>query len=246
MKVFLQKHQGEFANVNIYTAYRGFRDRGYETLFFASSEIDSLPLDQDSIVVGGIPQVLSALRRLGVDTPELLSIPEVLLPYAKRRVWTSTLGQVRSSFMDGQRVFIKPLPADRKLFTGQVISSFRDLIETAALPMDYPVLCSEPIDFRSEYRVFVMDGEIVGMQHYKGDFRLFPNLAIVDSAVTAFHSAPSAYGIDFGISAEGDTILVEVNDSYALGCYGLSSSLYSALIERRWQELMQFHRPYSA
>lgn len=241
MKVFLQKHQGEFVNVNIYTAFRGFQDRGYETLFFASSEINSLPLDENSLVVGGIPQVLIALRQLGIEPPALPSIPEALLSYAKRRVWTSTLGEVRSNFMEGQRVFIKPLPADRKLFTGQVISSFRDLIETASLPLDYPVLCSEPIDFRAEYRAFVMDGEIIGLRYYTGDFRLFPDYNVIASAVVDYPSAPAAYSIDFGVSGDGTTILVEINDAYALGCYGLSPSLYSALIERRWQELLQLH-----
>lgn len=239
MKVFLQKHQGEFANINFQTAFFGFRDRGYEIIFFEFSELDSLALDENSIVVGGIPVVSDAMRRLGITLNALHPVPKELLPYAKRRVWESTLGEVRNCFMNGQKIFIKPIPVDRKLFTGHLITSFRDLITTASLPSDYPVLCSDPLDIRAEYRVFVIDQEIVGIRYYCGDFRLFPDFQVIESAVAAFHSAPSAYSIDFAIRGEGDTVLVEINDSYALGCYGLSPSIYSALIERRWKELRE-------
>ena len=242
MKVFLQKHQGEFANINLQTAYLGFRERGYDTRFFEFAELDSLALDQESIVVGGIPVVLSAMRRLSIEPLPLFPIPDELCAFAKRRIWTSTIGEVRGSFLEGERLFIKPLPLDRKLFNGQPLTSFRDLLLTSSLPMEYPILCSDLVNFRSEYRVFVIDREIIGMRFYHGDFRLFPDFKIIEAAVADYHSAPSAYGIDFGVTAAGETILVEVNDSYALGCYGLSPALYSALIERRWNELLPAYR----
>lgn len=45
------------------------------------------------------------------------------------------------------------------------------------------------------------------------------------------------YGINFGVTSKGETLLVEVNEGYALGCYGLFLDLYVKLIITRWAEL---------
>lgn len=37
---------------------------------------------------------------------------------------------------------------------------------------------------------------------------------------------------------DGRTLLVEVNDGYALGCYGLQHNLYAKLLAARWAELV--------
>jgi hypothetical protein len=50
-------------------------------------------------------------------------------------------------------------------------------------------------------------------------------------------SAPAGYGVDFGVNADGKTLLVEVNEGYSLGCLGLSAVTYSHLLEARWSEL---------
>ena len=44
--------------------------------------------------------------------------------------------------------------------------------------------------------------------------------------------------MDWGVTSQGDTQLVEVNDGFALGNYGLSGGVYTAMIEARWRELM--------
>ena len=49
--------------------------------------------------------------------------------------------------------------------------------------------------------------------------------------------APAAYGLDFGVTADGRTLLVEANDGFALGCYGLDPVIYAEMLEARWCEL---------
>lgn len=49
--------------------------------------------------------------------------------------------------------------------------------------------------------------------------------------------AARGYGIDFGVLADGRTALVEVNDGYGLGNYGLAKETYLDLCVARWQEL---------
>jgi hypothetical protein len=189
-------------------------------------------------VCGRIPVVLRALHRLGITPPELPSIPSQLAAFAAREISTATLGDVRSWVNAGQRIFIKPLPSDRKLFPGKPLKEFRDLISTRHLPDEQIVVTSEIVEFQSEYRAFVMDGEILGIHYYKGNIRLFPDFTVIDRAIAAYTSAPAAYAINFGIVADGRTLLVETNEAHSLGCYGLPELRYSSLIERRWQELL--------
>lgn len=46
----------------------------------------------------------------------------------------------------------------------------------------------------------------------------------------------------FGVEPEhkrgGRALLVEVNDGYALGCYGLQRNLYAKLLSARWAQLV--------
>ena len=44
--------------------------------------------------------------------------------------------------------------------------------------------------------------------------------------------------MDWGVTVDGRTLLVEVNDGYALGNYGVRGHQYTAVIECRWRELM--------
>ena len=236
MKALIQKHRGEFANINVLTAFLGFTEKGYFIEFFEFEELSSKELDDETIVVGGIPVVVSALTRLGITPPGLVSIPESISSCAGRRTWEGSMGEVRSIVDRGGSIFIKPLPNDRKLFAGKVVTNYRDLAITASLPGGYPVICSEPVSMISEYRVFVLRGTIVGCRHYKGDFRAFPDFKLIESAVLAYADSPSGYGIDFAVTESGETILVEVNEGFSLGCYGLPSLPYSSIIEARWED----------
>jgi hypothetical protein len=237
MIAHIQKLQGEFANINTLTAFLGFREKGYEVRCFELADLPNIEITPDTPVVGGIPVVVAALIRLGISPPELPSIPTEIEHFAQRRIWTTTMESARVSVERGEPVFVKPMPADRKLFAGLVFARFRDTIATAHVPPDYPVVCSEPVQFLSEYRAFVLDRDIIGLRHYKGDFRIFPDIRVIEAAVGAYTSSPSAYGIDFGVTLDGRTLLVEANEGHSLGCYGLTPLLYSSIIERRWNEL---------
>jgi hypothetical protein len=75
------------------------------------------------------------------------------------------------------------------------------------------------------------------VRHYRGDWRLRPDPATIEKAVRNFSSAPAGYAIDFGLTDKGETLLIEVNDGYSLGCYGLLYLDYAKLLSARWAEL---------
>jgi hypothetical protein len=94
----------------------------------------------------------------------------------------------------------------------------------------------------SEYRVFVLHGKIVGMRPYAGDAAMLPEESVITEAVSTWEAsgrAYAAYAIDFGVLKSGVTALVELNDGFSIGSYGLDRAIYTDFIIARWQELMQ-------
>ena len=224
-----------------------FRRRGYEVAPFTFADLGAGRLDADllrrpgeTVVWGPIGAVAGALDRAGRPRPPLLDFPAELAAFLGRRVRAGRLGEVRASDAAGGParwpVHVKPRTR-HKLFPGVAVRAFRDLLPVAHLPADEPVWVQECIELRSEWRAIVLRGEVVHVAHYGGDPLAFPDPAAVAAGAAAFGSAPVAYGADWGVTAAGKTVLVEVNDGYSLGNYGCPGHLYTAALECRWREL---------
>jgi hypothetical protein len=127
-------------------------------------------------------------------------------------------------------------PNNVKEFTPTIIKNFNDLINYNDFN-DF--IISEVVDFVSEYRCYIIDRKIVGCYHYLGDIYQYPNLKLVDDMIKDFKSAPIGYSIDVGILPNGETALVECNDGWSLGNYGLEPKLYSRLLTERWIEILK-------
>jgi len=223
-----------------------FWQRGYEVVRFEYEEIALGKLDDDllerpdeMVVRGGVETIRQLLVRAGRPAPPNLDLPASLQPWIGRRAWEATLGEVRAA-MGTERfepLHMKPL-RHHKLFTGMVVRSFRDLIPTAGLPATTPVLAQQCIEFRSEWRTTILRRRILNVGHYKGDPLLFPDADRMRSALAAFEERPISFAMDWGVTSAGETLLIEVNDGYALGNYGGSGADYTAMVEARWRELM--------
>jgi ATP-grasp domain, R2K clade family 2 len=218
-----------------YAAWDGFTKLGYDVRLYQSAELESLALAREVIVVGGIGLVHKALVKVGAPLPAVLDIPEALRSFAGRRIWETTLELARKP--ESWPVFVKPLH-EAKLFVGHVIRDWPDLIVAAGCDSDLPVLAQEPVNFVSEWRVYVRYGQILGLGHYKDNPLSFPDPAVIRAAIGAWgDAAPAGYGIDFGITDDGKTLLVEVNDGHSLGNYNLRPVEYAKLLQARWDEM---------
>jgi hypothetical protein len=223
-----------------------FGQRGYEIIPFHTNEIELGRLDEDlltkpdeMVLRGGVGTVCRALVRAGRPYPPHLDLPESLAAWQGRQVRHSTLGVVRREVETPsfKACHIKPTQT-HKLFTGMVVRAFRDLIPTAHLPDDVPILLQGFVEFVSEWRASVLRDRIVHVGYYRGDPLLFPAADCMRSALDAFHDRPIACAMDWGVTRSGETLLVEVNDAYSLGNYGVRGPEYTAMIEARWRELM--------
>lgn len=238
--VFIQSTDGVPEDEAFHKAWHGFRKRHIACTLVDATEIESgtLNLTRSTLVAGGLRTVESAFKQIGMQMPEANNLPDELADFFGRKVTRTTLGEVRSQWgrASGDSCFLKPLDQN-KLFPAIALFDRDDLATLDSLHDETRVLVSEYVLFESEWRVFVVRGEIVGLSHYQGDFFVYPDSTTLKSAVGKYESAPAGYGIDFGVLSDGRTVLVEANDGYSLGSYSLNSVDYTRLLEARWAEL---------
>lgn len=234
MRAFIQcLRDGSPMDYDVYNACCGFREMGWETVYFKSySELADLHEKQD-VIVGGIGMVRKRLRDFDIVI-ENTDYPENLKKYFGRRIWVSTLDQVNNN-PDLWPVFVKPI--ENKRFIGRAVYSAKDLIGCGTCDDDAAVYCSEVVSFLSEYRAFIRYGQILDVRRYKGDYRLFPDMKRIEECVQEYSDSPKGYALDFGVTDHGKTLLIEVNNTTSLGSYGLMYIHYAKLISARWAEL---------
>ena len=231
---------GDFPNVALFNAAKGFEFIGREVKRMTPEEIAGRTPRAEELVFGGVGVVRPYLAKLGCE-PEPLDYPSKLRQFLGRHFETERLGIIRKRYNEpGSPVFIKPV--EHKLFAGHVVRRFGDLLRTQSLPPETLVYCVEHVEFRSEWRYYCDGFQVIGVDHYKGDPLLAPNPDVVDAAASAFaeyDDGAATYSLDFGVTANSETRLVEVNDMITLGCYGLEAPVYARLIEKRWLQLVE-------
>jgi len=220
------------------SAYQGFRDKQMDIIFF--EDIEEVPVSRNNIVVAYIEDTNKYFKKLGLPEKQALNIPKELMSYTGRTISYCTMKDFRlfGSQANNLPIFIKPNGRSKEFVAGvmsktETISSFNEISD------DRPVLLSEVVDFKSEYRGYVINGKLQGLYFYRGDFRIFPDVNIIDSAIDDYKSAPAGYSIDFGVTDKGQTLLIECNDGWSLGNYGLNHSIYANLLLTRWLEIMK-------
>lgn len=194
-------------------------------------------LTKSTLVHGGVPHVRAALNLLGVPVPDVPDYPVSLFKLLGRHIITSTLGYLRHR-TSSLPVFVKPR-GGAKLFNGFVYSNtIEDLIRLNTFEDDTKIWESQVVNFVSEYRVLVHQGLVFACRHYKGDCSVFPNMDVATQAIQRFTQAPVGYSLDLGVTDDGQTLLVEVNDAWALGAYGTPSIPFTEMIVNRWKEMV--------
>lgn len=227
-------------STNVASAAQGFKQMGYELQGFRARKIEQAPLHRNTIVKGSIRTVRTALELLGVPQPENLDIPPSLMKYTYRNIWLTTMGAVRKA---NKTVFIKPAKI-QKAFRGHVFFRNSEWRETSRLPASFEVMASEMVDFETEWRTYVLRGEILGIKSYEGEYmeNAPPKLSTLKGMIADFKNAPVAYAMDVGLirtrGVPAKLALVEVNEGFALGNYGISDLNYARMVEARWKEMV--------
>lgn len=233
MKVYIQcGNNGLPYNMNTFSAMLGFQQMGIETVLFSDKQ-ELSSVEVSDIVVGGVGRVKQFLEERGIVVNDI-DYPDSLSAYFGRKIWeteSDTFLAENNSFP----LFIKPKQG--KLFTGFICNNESDIAGRFSPKESISVYCSEVKNIITEWRCFVRYGKILDIRRYKGELGKIYSLKTVRDMVQAYIDAPAAYSLDIGLTENNETIIVEVNDGYSLGSYGLDPLLYAKLLSARWAEL---------
>lgn len=183
----------------------------------------------------GLPRGTSRLK-LPDDYPRFPGVDRFL----RRAVRLLPLTEARKL---RQRVFVKPAFVP-KAFTGQVMVPAAQLSSVVPPELTH-VWVSSVVDIVAEYRVFVVGGLVLAHTRYastapqrrgKHYDPYVPQEFAVEYADSG--DAPAAYVADFGVTRQGETLLVEVNDGYCFGTYGVAVPAL-AVAAVRWKDLVK-------
>jgi hypothetical protein len=247
MKAYLEKCGKEWFDDFVYLARQPLEDRGFTIVPFDDVSlvdlIDCEVFSKDDIVVGSVEATKAFWKSVGIDVPTYIGYPKSLESFYGRKIKGTRFGKIT---IDDLPIFIKPA-YDIKLFTGFVLDNKSTLhnigMYYSEVNPNTAVYTSEPIDIASEYRCFVHKNELVGIKHYSGDFELFPSVSYIHKMIEAYKDeAPISYTLDVGILENKQdnmlqTILIEINDFWAIGGYGLDGRTYVRMLIDRFQQI---------
>lgn len=215
-----------------YSAKMGAEQLGITTKVFEDS--DEVPGSPTNIIVGSVEACTKWLSTNGFRVPT--SIPVGMFGrFYGRPVHNRSMSNAYDLVEQGP-IFVKPA-TEIKAFTGFVATD-ATMLEVFSHDYKGEVQIQPVLDIVSEYRCYVSNNKIVGMKHYSGDPLIFPNADFIKECKAAgdqldYHS----YVLDFGVLGSGKTILVEPNDGWAIGNYGLEPQKYYLFVRNRWLQL---------
>jgi len=168
---------------------------------------------------------------------KLKTTPRV--PYnSNRKSELSTIEEIINRVSESGQIFIKPYN-NIKLFTGLVVDKFC-INFLCKFPLSTKVLTYPVINnIRSEWRLYISQGKIVGSKNYLGDFEISPDYDFARAIIEENSiMLPETYTMDIGIT-DTENFVVEFNDMWAIGNYGIDNELYLRLLKRRYVEIIK-------
>jgi hypothetical protein len=211
-----------------YSAKLGAQEAGIEVSHFAN--IVDVPPSPYNIIVGSVEVCTQWLAQSSFTVPPVIDLL-LFKDFLGRQVEVLPISQVNIP------AFIKPA-YQHKAFTGFIADSNLALaVWSEGFQGD--VISQQIIDIKSEYRMYINCQKIIGMKHYSGDCLLFPNSQFITSCVEKSYELLDnhSYTLDFGVLEDGTTVLIEPNDGWAVGNYGLDPLDYYYFVRNRWLQL---------
>ncbi len=245
MKAYLEKCGKEWFDDFVYTARQPLEDRGFTIIPFDDFTLPDLieceVFDKNDIVVGSVESTKAFWNAVGIEAPKYIGYPKSLDDFYGRTIKRTRFGKIT---VDDLPIFIKPANGVKE-FTGFVlekITTLRDInLYYPEVNSDTEIYTSDVVNIISEYRCFVHKNKLVGIKHYDGDFTRFPDVFTIESMMQKYYEdSPVSYTLDVGLIRDGNsfkTILIEINDFWAIGGYGLDGKTYVRMLIDRFQEI---------
>jgi hypothetical protein len=190
-------------------------------------------LIKNNLFVGSVEFMKEVFSRIGKED---IRVPK----NSNRDHQVMTLGEAKSIAKSGKSIFIKPF--DIKLFTGFVLDQ---MIHTSISDVsdDTPIMVYDVFNspIKSEWRCYVHRNKVIDTRQYSGDIFTYPSKDYLSDVLYKIEDSnfPIAYTIDIGILESGENVVIEYNDMWAIGNYGIPNDLYLRLLKDRYFEIVK-------
>ena len=236
--------QGQIKDRDMLDLYDGYLALNIPIKFF--KEFDAFTnkdlITKDDIFGGHVNICKQIWKNIGVSEPYVDCYPPVLENYFGRSIHKMKLKRfyklLEENEQFGETYFVKPLK--NKLFTGFTCVTRREAEYKIPCSNDTDVYVSSYVNFGAEFRAYIFNNRIVDVFRYWGDdWSAVVNRSVVENMTSTLSGTmPIFYSLDFGVDDKGRTLLMEVNDGYALGNYGLGPKQYAEMTMARWKEIV--------
>jgi hypothetical protein len=184
--------------------------------------IEFLPYHKSYVPIGSVDFVTEYLQHFYGLTPKPLNVPEKLFHYSGRKIFNGTEKDIKGKMFVKSNDYIKGTSGIWNEGEGGGLTignyQFSDVIP----------------DIISEWRGFVYNRKLVGLQNYSGDFAKWPNVYVINGMIEMYKSAPIAYTLDIGISDERGTFVIECHDFFSCALYGFTDHKLLPLMFYKW------------
>lgn len=216
------------------SALFGAIDNAFDYRLTSFEEVNNGKFDmliKKNLFVGSVEFMREVFSRVGLT--------DIRLPSnSNREHEIITLGDAHERVSKGEKLFIKPY--EIKLFTGLVLDGMQHSC-LFNLPNDTKVMVYEPFKNKivSEWRVYIHNHKMVDSKNYSDEFIITPDYNYVMNVISNNKPKfPCTYTIDVGILENGENVIIEYNDMWAIGNYGLPNFLYLRMLRDRYFEII--------
>jgi len=228
-------------NPDILVAAQGFEWMGFEIRPFefqpGTSPAQNSALKRH-IFVGGIECMRYIFTALGKFPPAINFPPgNVDAGLIGRKLEYLALQSAVEKFKaENKPFYIKPF--ERKIFDATLLSKGAQLSYFRGLEPDTRVIISEPLEIVSEWRTFIHNRKMIDCRSYAGDFRAQPDYQFIQANIDTYEDSPVAYTLDVAVLKDSRTVVMEFDDFWAVGAYGLDPSDYAQMLLDRYREIV--------
>lgn len=179
---------------------------------FPKSYQDAIPLGTINFVTAFLNIFKNIEKMNPIEIPKCLRTNEFL-----KRKYSIQKGE---NLPQKGRYFIKNA-SNLKTFSYQGPLEYLPYDEMSCIvPNDFYQL-SEIVNILSEYRVYIVDGEVYAISHYDGNPNIFPDVNLIKKANLIYSTQPDyprSYTMDIMVNEKGTSIL-EIHPLFSCGLY---------------------------
>lgn len=226
MNLYIQEEIS--GQLNKATMSEGGRLLGYN-IIYSSDARWKLEQERD-IAYGNIGWITGITNHNKLKLPLAGFVPDELKKFAPTFIFSNVNEAYRAI---GK--FVKPHPEQHKKFNGFVVQKDKPQ-DTMLTLANYhgEVIIQEKVEYVSEWRIFVLDHEVLDARFYKGTFRITPDWKLADSIASNYKGFGPAWSFDLGITNEGKTHLIECHSMFSLGLYGTQPIFAARVLVQAW------------